>query len=584
MDRKPNRRSAAASRSLGYRTKWIAAGLAGLFSALLSQPAGAACQQPVYVIAHRCNGTDDVSDVVKNQHVNAVEADFAYSRPNVWEEKKWYASHYDLNVVVEGALTLDQWLSDVMEVLPPLAREPYPLALIIFDIKTPEGPLTQLYDAARSRLGPDINLLFSIGDFEGRTGFDELVGRINADPRAGAAIDLLEGNERQLWVQQFFGSRGLKKFWFADGYNAATVIPESVFLNVRDGVTLRDGTCSSFDTLFHGVYTWTYENAGMIKALLDSDHPGAFFKSGVNGVMVNASDCYGRVSPATAWDASDAVAHAQTLPGRKFAAPADNPFYLGPQITCPESREVECSVPGGARSSDTDVSAFLNGATSQGCDATSITTYDGAGSFYNVNEVYEVRFTATDASDGGCARSSSCRATITVRDTTPPMITCPGPTERDSESPAGTVVQFEPLFVGDVCDLAGPTWVCPESGRTFPVGKTTVSCTAMDAATLQASCSFELTILSPAEMTGNLRAAVAVAPSLTHGERTSLTAQLDVLLDRIAKGNQQPACSHAKNFIKGVEKAMADGNLALPEGQAMIKSATNLRNTLACSK
>lgn len=412
------------------RTKWIAAGLAGLLAVALSPPpAHAICPQPVYVIAHRCNDAGDVKDVVVNQGVNAVEADFRW-------ESEWVVAHDGGDVL---ATKLSTWLASTKEVVGASG-----LALIIFDIKTPDGPLESLYVAARTVLGWDINLLFSIGDFEGRTGFDELVGRINADPRAGAAIDLLEDNERQLWVQEFFGSRGLKKFWFADGYNAGTEIPESVILNVGDGITLRDGTCSPFDTLFHGVYTWTYENEGTIKALLDSDRLGAFFKTGVNGVMVNASDCYG-FAGAAHWQPRDAVAHAQTLPGRKFAAPGDNPFYLGPQVTCPESREVECSVPGGARSSNTDVSAFLNGATSQGCDATSITTYDGAGSFYNVNEVYEVRFTATDVGDGGCARSSSCRATLTVRDTTPPMITCPEPTERDSESPAGTVVQYEPV-------------------------------------------------------------------------------------------------------------------------------------------
>lgn len=101
---------------------------------------------------------------------------------------------------------------------------------------------------------------------------------------------------------------------------------------------------------------------------------------------------------------------------------------------------------------------------------------------------------------------SSCSFTVTVNDTQNPAAICPA---NISETTMGTsaVVNFT-ATVMDNCPSA--TVSCdPASGSSFPLGITTVTCTAMDASGNQASCSFTVTVAQdcaitcPADITVN---------------------------------------------------------------------------------
>jgi len=93
--------------------------------------------------------------------------------------------------------------------------------------------------------------------------------------------------------------------------------------------------------------------------------------------------------------------------------------------------------------------------------------------------------------------SSSCSFTVTVSDTQPPSITCPaaitGTTGAQTcPPPTSGVVTFPPPTASDNCP--GVTTACvPPSGSSFPLGTTTVTCTATDAASNTATCSFTVT-------------------------------------------------------------------------------------------
>ena len=78
-------------------------------------------------------------------------------------------------------------------------------------------------------------------------------------------------------------------------------------------------------------------------------------------------------------------------------------------------------------------------------------------------------------------------------ETMPPVITCPG-NVTGITSPGGTaVVNYPNPAATDNCST--PAVVCnPPSGSSFPIGMTTVNCTATDAAGNQASCSFTVTV------------------------------------------------------------------------------------------
>jgi hypothetical protein len=95
-----------------------------------------------------------------------------------------------------------------------------------------------------------------------------------------------------------------------------------------------------------------------------------------------------------------------------------------------------------------------------------------------------------------CTNSVTCSQTITVVDTIPPVILCPGPVTRVICT-NGLVLHYKPK-VSDNCP--GPVTVncTPPSGSFFPVGTTVVTCTATDACGNTSSCSFTVTIINSA--------------------------------------------------------------------------------------
>jgi subtilisin-like proprotein convertase family protein len=92
----------------------------------------------------------------------------------------------------------------------------------------------------------------------------------------------------------------------------------------------------------------------------------------------------------------------------------------------------------------------------------------------------------------------TCTFTVTVNDTQPPTITCPANifvAAAASCPPATSRTVNYTVTATDNCP--GVTVVCvPPSGSIFPVGTTTVTCTATDASGNTATCSFTVTVFS----------------------------------------------------------------------------------------
>jgi CSLREA domain-containing protein len=104
-----------------------------------------------------------------------------------------------------------------------------------------------------------------------------------------------------------------------------------------------------------------------------------------------------------------------------------------------------------------------------------------------------VTCTALDA--GG--NSSSCSFTVSVADTQPPTIVCPGNVVIQGASDQCTaVVNFAaPSITGSP---AGTGVACaPPPGSTFPVGITAITCTATTPAGIRATCGFSVTVNGP---------------------------------------------------------------------------------------
>ena len=542
-------------------------GMLALAFALPPSGALAQCKQPIYVIAHRCNSPTWPHKAVADDGVNAIEADFKWGRPTVWADDRWTVEHDPLVTVL--STQLDDWLDEVSK---ETANPQSGLALIVLDIKTPDGPLDDLYHKVRNKLGSDINLMFSIGSFPGgKANFWKLRDLLNADPRAGAAIDFLTGEETQDEVQAFFKDNNMNKYWFADGLFAAGIV--SVEKNVADGMALRDAetNCSAF----HGVYTWTYEEKDAIQS---------FINKGVNGIIVNTNACFGFANPAGPElidSAADVVTMANAS-GRKFATRADNPFDMRPQITCPANVTVECSAPAGSQATDQALLDFTSAATCSSGYCSGVSLSNNAPSFYPLGPT-PVTFTATTAQVGSCTPTSSCSASVTVKDTTAPSLSCPADLVLDPISLSGNPVAYQ-TPVTDICDPQVAVVCSNPPGSTFAVGTTTpVTCTATDHSTNATTCSFNVKILTPQEVVENLKAGVTLlGGQLNQGQINGLLSQLDALLASITSQNSGSICGQLDGFIAKVENYVSQGKLAPASAQPLITSANNLKQTYNC--
>jgi subtilisin-like proprotein convertase family protein len=123
-----------------------------------------------------------------------------------------------------------------------------------------------------------------------------------------------------------------------------------------------------------------------------------------------------------------------------------------------------------------------------------VTCTPASGSFFPAGTT-----TVTCSNTGG---TPSCTFTVTVNDTQPPAITCPASVAAITAPPAvgcvaatSAVVNYTTPKATDNCP--GVTVSCvPPSGSSFPLGATTVTCTATDAAGNTATCSFTVNVFN----------------------------------------------------------------------------------------
>jgi hypothetical protein len=108
----------------------------------------------------------------------------------------------------------------------------------------------------------------------------------------------------------------------------------------------------------------------------------------------------------------------------------------------------------------------------------------------NAVGAYVLTYAVSDPS----GNTATATRTVTVVDTTPPVLTVPPDTVLEAAGPGGTVHAFS-ATAADLVDAA-PTVVClPPSGSTFGVGEITVNCTATDASGNSATGAFTVTIV-----------------------------------------------------------------------------------------
>jgi hypothetical protein len=156
-----------------------------------------------------------------------------------------------------------------------------------------------------------------------------------------------------------------------------------------------------------------------------------------------------------------------------------------PLITCVPDRTVEYGV---AWDFDSPISTEGCGNLGVLVSVTGTVTNQLIGNLFSATRTW----TASDA----CGYTETCRQTITVVDTTRPVIVCPANITSPCAGSAGAGISFT-AAASDLCD-ANPLVTCnPPSGSTFALGVTTVSCIATDASRNRSECSFTVTVVDP---------------------------------------------------------------------------------------
>ncbi len=189
---------------------------------------------------------------------------------------------------------------------------------------------------------------------------------------------------------------------------------------------------------------------------------GSTFPLGTTTVNVSAGDAAGNVANASL-----------TVTVQDTTAPV---------ITVPANITVEGSTLGGA------IVTFATSALDMVSGNVATLNTPASGSLFPVGAT-TVTTTATDAAGLQAVKTF----TVTVTDTTPPVITVPANITTGMTGPTGAIVTFSTSAI-DIVSGNVATVNTPASGSLFPVGTTTVTTTATDAAGRQAVKTFTVTV------------------------------------------------------------------------------------------
>ena len=202
-----------------------------------------------------------------------------------------------------------------------------------------------------------------------------------------------------------------------------------------------------------------------------------------------------------------------------------------PTLHLPDALNAEASGPAGAT-----VTYKITVTDTVDADPSVTCTHD-SGATFPVGHT-TVQCTATDAS-GNTATGSF---TVTVADTTSPTLTVPSDVTAEAVGPAGANVPYSAVTAADTVD-PDPSVACsPDSGAIFPLGHTTVHCTATDASGNTASGSFTVTV---ADTTAPLVTAPAdVTVTATSATHTAVTYQAATAYDAV-EGTVPATCTPA---------------------------------------
>jgi sugar lactone lactonase YvrE len=242
-----------------------------------------------------------------------------------------------------------------------------------------------------------------------------------------------------------------------------------------------------------------------------------------------------------------------------------------PQLTVPDRVVTEATGPNGASA------VYEASATDVADPHPAVTCNPPSGSTITIG-MTTVECRATDVSGNASERSF----TVTVQDTTAPSIGVPDGVTVNASSPAGAAVTYG-ASASDSVDGGIGVACTPASGGVFPIGTTTVSCTAADAAGNTAHASFPVHVKGVTDQIADIRAAI-VAIDLKQGIVRSLDGKLARIQEALLEAGQHDRPATCQKIDATINETQAQAGKEISEADAagLIADLQRVKAVLAC--
>jgi len=177
--------------------------------------------------------------------------------------------------------------------------------------------------------------------------------------------------------------------------------------------------------------------------------------------------------------------------------------------------------------------------------------------------------------------------TITVVDTAPPTIPAPANIVMPAGGPAGAVINYAAPVVTD--NAPGVAVACtPPSGALFPIGDTTVTCTATDTSGNTASATFTVTVASGTVLLQQLKTMIEDLP--ISGNASSAENIRRNLLNMVAVAElvqvtniPLPTCLVLTRIDTDIQSQVSKRRIASADAAAIYAMTNTIRTAIGCS-
>jgi hypothetical protein len=171
------------------------------------------------------------------------------------------------------------------------------------------------------------------------------------------------------------------------------------------------------------------------------------------------------------------------------------------------------------------------------------------------------------------------KANFAVDDTIPPQLNLPANITVNANIPQGATVQYTVTATDNA--TPSPRVACsPQSGRLFPIGTTTVACTATDDAGNSANGTFKIIVKGAAAQLTDLTTLVKDF-NLPNGTENSLVVKLQSALTEAKEGRACTASNKLKAFMNEVQ-AQSGKKISPAQANQMLAAADRIRTVMGC--